>query len=479
MMFNSWEFVCFIIPVLMLYYILSLRAQNIMLLLASYFFYGCWDWRFLILLWISTVVDYSVGRAMQKNAGALPIRRVLLLASLITNLGILGFFKYYNFFVESGTTMLESIGIPVSPATLQIILPVGISFYTFQTLAYTIDVYRRKIEPVRDVLHFALYMAFFPQLVAGPIERAQHLLPALARKRTVTDRHIGSGLLLIIVGYVKKLAVADFLAGSVNAFFSSPGQYHSLQLVVGVYAFALLIYGDFSGYTDIARGTSRLLGIELMVNFRRPYFASNITDFWRRWHISLSTWLRDYLYIPLGGSHCSRWKMYRNLMITMLLGGLWHGESWNFVIWGALHGVFLVAHKMYTAGSDKTEPAVSPHTFHALVRSVAGGVITFHLVCFAWIFFRASSGYDSLIYLQSIAGNGLVVDTQLLKELHQLLIVVVILLVIDLPKAAMERRGREWRHIGWFWQGAFAGVMICCLLLLGDRINAPFIYFQF
>ncbi|NLX14084.1 MAG: MBOAT family protein [Phycisphaerales bacterium] len=326
MVFTSFTFVFFLAVVLPLYYALSHRWQNRFLLVASYVFYGAWDWRFLSLLAISTVVDYLVADRLHRTA-SMAGKRILLGISLCGNLGLLAFFKYFNFFLDSFNQLSASLGLGQCSWAIHIILPVGISFYTFQTMGYVIDVYRGRQEPARNFLDFALYVSYFPQLVAGPIERAGNLLPAIYRPRKVTPSQIGTGLQLILMGYLKKIAIADAVAPYVNDIFADPAHQSSVRLLLGLYLFAIQIYGDFSGYSDIARGVSRLLGIELMINFKQPYLSANITEFWRRWHISLSTWLRDYLYIPLGGNRKGTSNTYRNLMLTMLLGGLWHGAD--------------------------------------------------------------------------------------------------------------------------------------------------------
>ena len=333
MLFNSVQFVLFFVAVVVMHWAATPRWRNPILLAASYIFYGMWDWRFLGLLLVSTFVDYSVGRLLEGDRPE-RTRRALLATSVTVNLGILGFFKYANFFADGFVDLAGSIGLAPGQFTLQVILPVGISFYTFQTMSYSIDVYRRRLEPCRSVVDFATYVAYFPQLVAGPIERAHNLLPRLQR----TDRSIGraeieSGLGLILLGLVKKVVLADGVASVADKAFSDPSGLSFVAVAAGVVAFSIQIYGDFSGYTDIARGVSRLLGVELLLNFRQPYLARNITEFWRQWHISLSNWLRDYLYIPLGGNRRGSTLTVVNLMITMLLGGLWHGASWTFVFW--------------------------------------------------------------------------------------------------------------------------------------------------
>ncbi|MBO7681075.1 MAG: MBOAT family protein, partial [Thermoguttaceae bacterium] len=355
MLFNSFTFPVFLLIVLSLYYCLARRWQNLLLLLSSYLFYAWWDWRFVALLLYVTFVNYLAGlkiaEARPKSGGegdALvhsPREKFWLWTAVAISLGLLGFFKYFNFFADSLVHLLNVLGFGATPFALRILLPVGISFFTFQALAYTIDIYRGKETVQRNFPLFALYISFFPQLVAGPIERSTRLIPQLKKRRVVTKEMIASASQLILVGYFKKIFLADGVAPVVNSIFEKPDGLCGLALLMGAYLLALQIYGDFSGYTDIARGVARLFGIELCLNFRQPYFASNITDFWRRWHISLSTWLRDYLYIPLGGNRKGKGRTYRNLMLTMLLGGLWHGANWTFVAWGGLHGLFLMAHK--------------------------------------------------------------------------------------------------------------------------------------
>ncbi|PHR94612.1 MAG: membrane-bound O-acyltransferase family protein [Blastopirellula sp.] len=375
MLFNSPEFGIFLVCILAAYYISTHRVQNIVLLAGSYIFYGWWDWRFLGLILISTIVDFLIGICIESVSSSRAKFR-LIISSLIVNLGILGVFKYYNFFASSLDSLLLDLGFNSDIPYLNVVLPVGISFYTFQTLSYSIDVYRGKIPATRNLLDFALYVTFFPQLVAGPIERASHLLPAIASKRIITADQISRGGWLIYWGLFKKVVIADNLALVVNPIFDDLEGASALQITIATYLFAWQIYCDFSGYTDIARGCSSLMGIDLCLNFNLPYFATNPSDFWQRWHISLSTWLRDYLYIPLGGNRLGIKKMYRNLMITMLLGGLWHGASWNFVLWGLFHGVLLVLFRRFDfMGTLKFPKWLSI-------------VLFFHITCVGWLLFR-------------------------------------------------------------------------------------------
>ena len=382
MPFNSLQYAAFL-PVVWIGYrnLASTRKQNTWLLLASYVFYGSWDWRFLSLIVLSTTVDFFVGQRLASAVGS--ARSRLLAVSLAVNLGLLGVFKYLGFFVDSAADMLTAVGLEPNIALLNIVLPVGISFYTFQTISYTFDIYRRRIEPERDPITFALYVAYFPQLVAGPIERARQLLPQIRGERNRADVDtIWTSLRLILVGLFKKVAIADTVAPLVSKTFDSPQG--SVTAAVGILAFSLQIYGDFSGYTDIARGTSRLFGIELVRNFRQPYLSRNITEFWRTWHISLSDWLHDYLYIPLGGNRGPRLRTYRNLMITMLLGGLWHGASWNFVVWGGLHGLYLIVDR--ALGRVEHRGARRP----ILLSDSPAILFTFTVVTLTWVFFRAA-----------------------------------------------------------------------------------------
>jgi alginate O-acetyltransferase complex protein AlgI len=386
MVFNSLEFVVFFAAVYALYRVLPHRPQNWLLLVASYYFYAAWDWRFLSLLIGSTVVDYSVALYLGRRHDDAHRRRVLWI-SIAFNLGVLGFFKYYGFFAENLRVLLDTAGIGVSLPTLQVVLPIGISFYTFMTLSYVIDVYRREIAPTRDLLDFAVFVAFFPHLVAGPILRASSLIPQIAHPRRPTRAQMSDGAWLVGWGLVKKVLVADNLARIADAVFANPAP-SALEVLVGVYAFAFQIYGDFSGYTDIARGISKWMGIELNLNFLFPYFVRSPQAFWKHWHISLSTWLRDYLYVPLGGNRGSRARTYRNLMITMILGGLWHGAAWPFVIWGVYQGALLV---VYRWAGERWQGARWIAALDGPAGRILGWAVMFHLTCYGWLIFRADS----------------------------------------------------------------------------------------
>lgn len=475
MLFNSLEFFIFLPVVLGLYMLLSLRAQNAWLLIASYVFYGSWDWRFLGLILISTAVDYTVGLGLRHSQSALH-RKQLLTVSMVTNLGILGVFKYYGFFVGSLAALLEKFGMQAHVTVLQFVLPVGISFYTFQTMSYTVDVYRRRIKPTSDLITFALYVAYFPQLVAGPIERAHHLLPMLQKRRQLRWLDLAVGFELILIGFFKKVAVADTLGPIVDSRIIDPSQSSGLDLLITIYLFAFQIYGDFSGYSDIARGTSRLFGIDLMRNFNQPYLSQSITEFWRRWHISLSTWLRDYLYISLGGNRRGMRRTYTNLLITMLLGGLWHGASWTFVIWGGLHGLYLSVHKALLHMKGKSKPTRDKRMLMGFLKCIA----TFQLVCLTWIFFRAPDFAVSLEILTRIlfwrSASG---DLPALVPGERVLILLGVLIIIDVWQS---KRGDHAFMVSWHWVPRAIGyaALILLTLTLGNLFDeVPFIYFQF
>lgn len=400
MIFNSLEFVFFFILVATIYHCLDQKKQNILLLLASYFFYACWDWRFLGLIFISTIVDFFCARAIYAKS-LKQTRKKLLFISVATNLGILGFFKYCDFFVQNMQQLALGLGWEFSDFTMNIVLPVGISFYTFQTMSYTIDVYRGKLKPIDSLLNYSLYVAFFPQLVAGPIERGSRLLPQLCKRRQVSRQQLSEGSWLIAWGMFKKIFIADNLAGIVDSAFADPSipGAHSL---LAVYAFAFQIFCDFSSYSDIARGTAKILGIELMRNFKFPYFVSNPQQFWRHWHISLSTWLRDYLYISLGGAKGSMAKRIRNLMLTMLLGGLWHGAAWTFIIWGLYHGLLLAIYHSLRSTIEKT---VAKFPASGAWLKLPAVLLMFNLTCFGWLIFRASSMQQVQQIIYSIFNN--------------------------------------------------------------------------
>jgi len=425
MLFDTPVYFVFLALVVVVYWRLSWRSQNVLLLAASYFFYGWWDWRFLLLMVGSTAIDYVIARGIE-DASQPAKRRAFLIASLVVNFTILGFFKYFDFFLNSSALALDALGFHNVPRSfLAIILPPGISFYTFQEVAYIVDVYAGRIKASRRFVDYGLFISLFPHLIAGPIQRPSHLLPQVQKPREFQPTAFRDGCMLILMGLVRKTVIADNCGQLANAAFSGRLGNDGWATLVGVYAFAWQIYGDFSGYSDLARGTAQLLGFHFMVNFRQPYLAVSLQDFWRRWHISLSTWLRDYLYIPLGGNRGSEAKTYRNLLTTMLLGGLWHGANWTFVVWGAIHG-FVLSVERFFFGHQKSH--VEPRGFGKVARQI----ITFHVVCLAWIFFRAESisGAFAMIrrlghfqwspdyaaawlFLTILGGFGLIMDLQL------------------------------------------------------------------
>lgn len=468
MIFNSLTYAAFLPLVLLAYWGFGKRRQNLVLLVASYIFYGWWDWRFLSLLMLSTVVDFTIGQAMH-GSDVDEHRKRLLFLSLAVNLGLLGVFKYFNFFVDSAVDALSAAGVSANAPSLRLILPVGISFYTFQTLSYTFDIYRRRLEPTRSLLNFATYVAFFPQLVAGPIERAHQLLPQIVapRERPGLDR-VQSGLTLIAFGLFKKVVIADMVAPIANRNFDNAEVVGGSATVVGIIAFSLQIYGDFSGYTDIARGTSRLLNIELMRNFEQPYLSRNITEFWRRWHISLSSWLRDYLYIPLGGNRNGTFNTYRNLLITMLLGGLWHGAGWNFVIWGALHGGALAIHRALGGKSDD-----GPIRLTDIPRIG----VTLLFVAFAWVFFRAESFSQALTVIEH-ATWFLWSGPEFSFDFLTVAAAGVLVLVTDLWQRFERDREVAAGKVP-VMSGAMVGVAAVAIAIFSGGESAPFIYFQF
>lgn len=470
MTFNSLQYAVFLPVVLALYWRLGHHQQNRLLLVASYAFYGAFDWRFLGLLALSSAVDYQVGRELGRASTDERHRRLVFAASLVVNLGILGAFKYYDFFVTSGARILHDVGLDVHPALLHVALPVGISFYTFHGISYTFDVYRRHLEPATTFASFAVFVAYFPQLVAGPIGRAGLQLPQFEHPRTRPDsEQRRSAAVLILRGLLKKVVIADLLAPVATGAFNQSAGAGAAGLLVGVYAFAFQIYGDFSGYSDIARGSSRLLGIELITNFRQPYLSASITDFWRRWHISLSNWLRDYLYIPLGGNRSSRWRTYRNLLLTMLIGGLWHGAAWTFVAWGAMHGVALLFERF--AGDVRTPPR-NP----SILRMLARWAITFHVVCAGWIFFRASSFHQASQVFEGIASLRRGMPD--LRDASRLLLLGGLCLAID---AHEQRSGDELGilRLPVPVRGVTYGVAAFAIVMASGSVPVPFIYFHF
>jgi len=468
MLFTELRFLPFFLLVFALHWALpGPRARKAWLLLASWFFYGCWDWRFLSLILFSTALDYCVGLRLVPPGLSATRRRAWLVLSLVGNLGLLGFFKYFHFFVDSALALLATLGFEGHRPTLELVLPVGISFYTFQTLSYTIDVYRGRLQPRRSPLDFALFVAFFPQLVAGPIVRAADFLPQLDAPRRWSRVDVRAALVLFLIGFVKKACISDNLAPLVERYFDAPGDFGALSAWIAVPAYAVQIYCDFSGYSDMAIACAALLGYELCLNFARPYLAGDLIEFWRRWHISLSTWLRDYLYIPLGGNRHGALRTYRNLLLTMLLGGLWHGAGWNFVLWGGLHGLGLAALRARAGFTSARLP------------SWLGVPVTFVFVCLCWIFFRASDlEHAGLILRAFLLGQG-GGPGQLDPRLGGLLL---FLAAVHLAGGSARVRGflRAAWHGGPSWRFAALYALALAVALPFVSVDfVPFIYFQF
>jgi D-alanyl-lipoteichoic acid acyltransferase DltB (MBOAT superfamily) len=408
MLFNSLSFAIFLPIVFSLYWFVfskNLKLQNLLLLVASYYFYACWDWRFMFLLIFSTLLDYFTG--IQIASTDIPWRRKFWFwISISVNLGFLGVFKYYNFFTESFSDFLSFFGLQVHPLTLTIILPVGISFYTFHGLSYVIDIYNNKIKAEKNFVDYAVFVSFFPLLVAGPIERATHLLPQLQRRRTFEYVKGVDGLRQILWGLFKKVVIADQCAKYSTLIFSNYTDYSGSTLLVGAILFSFQIYGDFSGYSDIALGTARLFGIELLRNFANPYFSRDIAEFWRRWHISLSSWFRDYLYIPLGGSQGGTWMRVRNIFIIFLVSGFWHGANWTFIIWGTLNALYIMPSILFKTNRSNLDIVAQGKNLPTLKESLTMS-LTFALTVFAWIFFRTQSVSEAFQYISILFSNSL------------------------------------------------------------------------
>ncbi len=464
MLFNTWAYAAFLPVVVVLHWIIPKRFRNGLLLIASYVFYGSWDVRFLLLLFLSTMVDFAVGRSLG-TTGDPRLRRGLLFLSLAVNLGILGTFKYLDFFLSSAAGLLTELGVSSNVSSLGIILPVGISFYTFQTMSYTIDVYRRRQVPEANFVRFALYVSFFPQLVAGPIERARRLLPQL-ESRSFSSVGFEQGVMLIARGLFKKVVIADSMARLVDTAYGAPEGIGTVGALLAIYAFAIQIYGDFSGYTDIARGSAKLLGVDLMENFAQPYFSRSITEFWRRWHISLSEWLRDYLYIPLGGNRKGPWRTMINLLLTMLLGGLWHGAAWTFVIWGGLHGLWLALERSRGFGAQYVEKLTGSDWWRV--------ALTFHGVALLWIVFRAESLAKASEVLSQLAS---------FENLGRLdlggIAVVALMMFFVVRMDRIERQANAKVPPSVVSQGLVLGGLVVGIVIFAGVVGSPFIYFQF
>ncbi|TYB75073.1 MBOAT family O-acyltransferase [Bizionia algoritergicola] len=485
MLFNSIDFAVFFPIFFVIYWLVSdnLKLRNVFLLVASYFFYGWWDWRFLFLIAFSSFVDYYVGKQLNKTEGNAKRKR-LLLVSLLVNLGFLVYFKYTNFFIDTFVSSFKLFGDNLEVSTLNIILPVGISFYTFQTLSYTIDIYRKQLKPTKDALSFFTFVAFFPQLVAGPIERASHLLPQFYKTYKFNYYQVKSGLLLVAFGLFKKMVIADRLAILVNQVYNNPTDHGGLDLIIATVFFAFQIYCDFSGYSDIAIGLARTMGFDLMKNFDSPYFSKSITEFWRRWHISLSTWFRDYVYIPLGGSRNGKYRTYLNLFIVFFVSGLWHGAAMTFVIWGAIHGIIIVLEKAF---KPKLHNFLKSINFN--LKSIGSNMlfmtITFFTVCFAWVFFRANSFKDA-IYIISNSASTKNEHSIVELGLSQGEIIIAILSIISLIGfdyyhkkqsifALLNKEGVVFRY------SVYLTIIFVILIfgIYGEDSVSEFIYFQF
>ena len=482
MFFNSIDFAIFLPIVFLLYWFATnknLKLQNLLIVVASYTFYGWWDWRFLSLIIFSTIVDYTVARKL-KNENIQLKRQALLWTSVIVNLGFLGFFKYYNFFQDNFIAAFSFWGSEIKANSLNIILPVGISFYTFQTLSYTIDVYKRKLDPTNDFIAFSAFVSFFPQLVAGPIERATNLLPQFYNKRTFDYSKAVDGLRQILWGLFKKVVIADNCAELANQIFNNSADMNGSSLVLGALFFAFQIYGDFSGYSDIAIGISRLFGFNLMQNFAFPYFSRDIAEFWRRWHMSLSTWFRDYLYIPIGGSRGGTLIKVRNIFIIFIVSGFWHGANWTFITWGTLNAVYFLP--LLLAKKNRTHiDIIAQGKLLPTFREFFFMLITFGLTVFAWIFFRAENIEHAFKYISEMLSTSLFEIPKFSgmgKALKTMFFIVIFIFI--------EWQGREYQHaianFGIKWKRPFRYAFYYCIIIAIFYFTGKqqeFIYFQF
>lgn len=484
MLFNSLQFFVFFSCVWVAYWTIhkNIQLRNILILAASYYFYASWDWRFLSLIIISTITDYYCGKKIYESESS-SLRKFYLIVSILVNIGILATFKYFDFFVSSLIDLFNLLGIQTNHYTLYIILPVGISFYTFQTLSYTIDIYKKQFQPTNNLLNFAAFVAFFPQLVAGPIERAKSLLPQLEGKVKFDVNTARDGLFLIALGLVKKVLVADRLAIYVDSVFADPGNFTGPQCFVAVIFFSVQIYCDFSGYSDIARGVAKLLGIELMINFKAPYVAGSLQEFWHRWHISLSTWFRDYVYIPLGGSKLKKSVRNRNLIITFLLSGLWHGANYTFIVWGLIHACSYVVDP-FPKLMKRAEG------IKRVIVFVGGWLFTLSVVNLGWIFFRSNNIHDAWIMLQKIISFDsllLLVGKPALSSITvsmsntEFLLSIYFIITIFVLDIFMSNKGtdRFVREISFPYRWVISWFLLTNLLLFAPSDTGSFIYFQF
>lgn len=478
MLFNSISFAVFLPIVFILYWFVTngkLKYQNALLFLASYFFYACWDWRFLFLLMFSTVLDYFTGLKME-DAENHRIKRFWFWLSIVVNLGLLGIFKYFNFFSESFAEAIGYLGFHVDPWTLRVILPVGISFYTFHGLSYVIDIYKNRIHAEKNFVDYAVFVSFFPLLVAGPIERATHLLPQIKKERTFNYLKAVDGLRQILWGLFKKTVVADNCAEFANQIFNNPSESSGSTLALGAVLFAFQIYGDFSGYSDIAVGTARLFGIDLLRNFAFPYFSRDIAEFWRRWHISLSSWFRDYLYIPLGGSAGNNLMRIKNTFIIFAVSGFWHGANWTFLVWGILNALFIMPSILLKTNRNNIEIVAKGKLFPT-TKDFFQIVLTFALTVFAWIFFRAENMTKALAYISGIFSVSFF--TFPVIQSYVLIFILIVFILLEWlgreEQYALEKLGLKWkrpiRHLMYY------GIVIAILWFGGEE--QQFIYFQF
>ncbi|QXP66303.1 MBOAT family protein [Polaribacter sp. AHE13PA] len=487
MLFNSIDFAIFLPITFVLYWFVTnknLRLQNFLIITASYIFYGWWDWRFLSLILFSTIIDYSIGISLS-NQNNQRKRKILLYISILINLGFLGFFKYYNFFLDNFISAFSFFGTKINASSLNIILPIGISFYTFQTLSYTIDVYKKKLEPTKNFIAFSAFVSFFPQLVAGPIERATDLLPQFYIKRHFDYTKAVDGMRQILWGLFKKIVIADNCAQNANIIFNNSYEYSGSTLILGAVFFAFQIYGDFSGYSDIAIGTSRLFGFNLKQNFAFPYFSRDIAEFWRRWHISLSTWFRDYLYIPLGGSRGSIWNKIRNVFIIFIVSGFWHGAKWTFIVWGALNALYFLPLLLLNKNRNNTN-TIAEGKFLPSVKEFFLMLLTFTLTVFAWIFFRAEniSHATTYIYEMFFGLNDYINYYKTYRFIYNLgtpyIIVFLSFLIIEWigreQKYALEKFGIKWKR---YLRFTFYYLIIIIIFFFTLKKDLSFIYFQF
>jgi alginate O-acetyltransferase complex protein AlgI len=482
MLFNSIDFAIFLPIIFLLYWFFtnkSLKLQNILIVISSYIFYGWWDWRFLSLILFSTIVDYFIGIKLSKQESQTK-RKILLWTSIFVNLGFLGFFKYYNFFLDNFITAFSFFGTEINANSLDIILPVGISFYTFQTLSYTIDIYKRKLDPTKDFIAFSAFVSFFPQLVAGPIERATNLLPQFYTKRHFDYSKAVDGMRQILWGLFKKIVIADNCAQYANIIFNNSTEYSGSTLVLGAIFFTFQIYGDFSGYSDIAIGTSRLFGFNLKQNFAFPYFSRDIAEFWRRWHISLSTWFRDYLYIPLGGSRGGTWNKIRNVFIIFIISGFWHGANWTFIIWGALNALFFLP-IFITKKNRNNLDIVAKGKYLPSIKEFLLMLFTFGLTVFAWIFFRAENIEHAINYIFEIFSNTLFTYPKydLDDSKKTIFILLFIFIIIEWfgreDQFAIQKLGLKWKYQLRYIMYYF----IIYTIFYFEGGEQTFIYFQF